>query len=126
MKTLVKVFYWTPRILCIVAVLFVSMFALDSFAPGLTIWQQIGAFLIHLIPSFALIAILILAWKWELIGGIIFTTIGVITSPLIFRFNYNMNHSVGASLTTIVLITFPFIVVGVLFILSHSKRKELR
>ncbi len=51
MKTIVKILYWAPRILCIMAILFISMFALDSFEPGLNIWQQIGAFLIPLIPT---------------------------------------------------------------------------
>jgi len=65
MKTSIKILHWTPRIICILAILFISMFAIDSFAPDLTIWQQLGGFLIHLIPSFILIAILIIAWKWK-------------------------------------------------------------
>ena len=67
METKVKVLHWLPRIICILAILFVSMLALDSFAPGLTIWQQLGAFLMHLIPSFVLLVFLVIAWKWELI-----------------------------------------------------------
>jgi hypothetical protein len=35
-----------------------------------------------------------------------------------------MNHSIGASLMVILVITFPFIVVGGLFILSHFLRKK--
>ena len=124
MKTTSGVIYWLPRILCILAILFVSMFALDAFAPGLTIWQQIGDFLIHLIPSFVLLAFLIVAWKWELIGGILFTIIGIVMSPFIFRHNFAMNHSISMSLFVILMITFPFIVVGVLFIASYFKNKK--
>jgi len=32
------------------------MFALDAFSPGLTVWQQIGAFLVHLVPTYILTA----------------------------------------------------------------------
>jgi len=88
MKKSIKVFHWLPRIICILAILFVSVFALDAFSPELTIWQQIGGFLMHLIPSFILLAFLIVAWKWEYIGGIIFAIIGLIMSPFVFVMNY--------------------------------------
>jgi len=124
MKTSIKILHWTPRIICILAILFISMFAADSFAPELTFWQQIGGFMMHLIPSFILITLLIVAWKWEYIGGIIFIVIALGLSPFVFMLNYNMNHSVGMSLGIIMVITFPFLVVGVLFIISHFMKKK--
>ena len=124
MKTSIKILHWTPRIICILAILLVSMFALDAFESNQTIWQQIGDFLIHLIPSYVLIACLLIAWKWELIGGIIFTLIGVGFSPFIYQHNYNMNHSIWISLGIISLITFPFILVGVLFNINHFIKKK--
>lgn len=121
----IQLFYWLPRILCILAILFVSMFALDAFAPGLTIWQQLGAFFMHLIPSLVLLACLIVAWKWEFAGGIIFTLIGLGLSPFIYNLNHSRNHfSVGASLGVVMTITFPFVVVGVLFIVSYFRKKS--
>ena len=125
MKTSIRLIHWIPRVICILAILFVSMFALDAFAPELTIWQQLGAFLMHLVPSFILIALLIVAWKWELIGGVIFTVIGLVLSPIVFQHNYTMNQSIGMSLFIILMITFPFIVVGVLFIISHYMKKKV-
>ncbi len=125
MKTSTRVFHWLPRIICILAILFVSLFAADAFTPGLTIWKQLGGFLIQLIPSLILLAFLIVAWKWELIGGIIFVVIGLVTSPLVFMLNHNRNHfSICASLIDVLIITFPFIVVGVLFIISNSLKKK--
>jgi hypothetical protein len=125
METSIRVFHWLPRIICILAILFVSLFAADAFASGLTIWQQLGGFLIQLIPSFILLAFLIVAWKWEFIGGIIFVVIGLVTSPLVFILNHNRNQlSIGASLKNVLMITFPFIIVGVLFIISNSLKKK--
>ena len=124
MKTSVRLFHWLPRILCILAILFISLFAADAFAPGLTIWQQLGAFLIHLIPSFILLAFLFIAWKWEFIGGIIFMVIGLAFTPVIFMFNYNRNHSIWLSLVIILTITIPFVVVGILFLISHRQKKK--
>ena len=119
MKSPVPYFRWIPRIFCILAIMFISMFALDSFESGLTIWQQLGAFAMHLIPSIILLAFLIIAWKWELAGGIFYLVIGICLSPFIFSMNYHNNHSVWMSLGIILLITFPFIVVGALFIVSY-------
>ena len=124
MKTSIRVFHWLPRIICILAILFISYFAADAFAPGLTIWHQLGSFFIHLIPSFILLAFLIIAWKWERIGGIIFMVIGLVLSPFVFMLNYNRNHSIGLSLSIILMITIPFVLVGILFMVSHSLKKK--
>ncbi|MBT8301374.1 MAG: hypothetical protein KJO63_08600 [Maribacter sp.] len=124
MKKSVKVFHWLPRISCILVILFISMFALDAFNPEKTIWQQLVAFSIHLIPSFILLIFLIIAWKWEYIGGLIFIIIGLGLSPFIFMHNYKMNQSIGMSLGIIMAITIPFAIVGILFILSHFQKKK--
>ena len=124
MKNSAKIFYWAPRIICITAILFISLFALDAFSPELSFWAQIGGFLMHLVPSFILLAILILAWKKEFIGGILFMIIGLGLSPIVFSHNYRMNHSIFMSLGIILTITIPFVIVGILFIISHFKQKK--
>jgi hypothetical protein len=124
MKTNNKKLYWLPRIICVLAILFVSLFALDAFDSNLTIWQQLGTFAIHLIPSFILVIFLVIAWKWEMVGGIIFLVLGIALSPIIFMKNYNMNNSIGMSLVIILTITIPFIIVGGLFIANHIKKKK--
>jgi hypothetical protein len=122
--TLIKIVYWTPRLLCILAILFISLFSLDAFSPGLTLWQQLGAFFMHMIPSFVLAALLAYAWRNEKTGGIIFLLFGLIFSPFIFNWNYRMNGSVWLSLGIIATITFPFVLVGILFLVHHSMRSK--
>lgn len=126
MTTAARVLHWLPRSLCILAILFVSTFALDAFAPGLTVWQQLGAFLIHLIPSFVLLALLLIAWKWELAGGIALAVAGLALSVPVFLLNYRRTHSAGMCVGIVLMLTFPFMVVGVLFIMSHSHKRRLR
>ena len=127
MKIKIKFFHWLPRILCILAILFVGMFALDAFSPGRSFWEQVGGFFMGLIPSLALTIFLLIAWKWEKIGGIIFILIGLATSPFIFNHNYQMNHSVGMSLSIILMINLPFVIVGILFLLnSFLKKREMK
>jgi len=124
MKISLRLLYLAPRILGILATLFISIFALDAFRQGLSIWQQLAGFAIHLIPSLILLIVLIVAWKRELAGGIIFTLIGLVFTPIVFYHNYNLNHSVWISLGIIIMVTFPFIVTGVLFIIYHFIRKN--
>ncbi len=127
MKTKIKIMHWTPRILCILAILFLEMFALDSFDSRFTLGQQLVAFLMHSIPSIVLLIIFFLAWKKELIGGIIFILIGAGFSPLIYIHNYEMNNSVWTSLFIVLALNFPFVLTGGLFIISNIlKKKEAR
>ncbi len=114
-----KIIHWLPRVLCILAILFISLFALDSFDPKLPASRQWQEFFMHLIPSFILIIILIIAWKWELVGGTILAILGLGFTPYIFTGNYHHNHSIWTSLAIIAIITLPFVITGGLFILSH-------
>ena len=117
-------FPWIPRVLCILAILFISMFALDSFAPGLTIWEQIRDFLIHLIPTYVLLAALAVAWKWEKIGGIVLMSIGLGLSPFVFYMNWQRTGSFWVALGIILVINLPFVVIGSLFLISNYVRKK--
>lgn len=119
-----QIFHGLPRVLCILAILFISMFAMDSFDPALSLGKQITGFLIHLIPSYILTALLLIAWKSEKVGGIIFILIGVIFTPIVFLQNYNMNQSIGMSLLINLMITMPFVLVGVLFLMSHRIKRR--
>ena len=125
MKTSTRVLHWTPRILCILAILFISLFSLDSFSSERTFLQNTTAFLIHNLPSFVLLAILIIAWKWEKVGGIILTIIGIAFSVFIFVFNYKRNHfPVMTCLLQTLAVAIPFVLAGILFILSHTRKKK--
>ena len=72
-----NVLYWTPRILMIVFILFISLFALDAFNGDNSLTSKIGSFLIHMIPSVVLVILLLLSWKREWIGGIVFFLLGI-------------------------------------------------
>ena len=125
MKKNLKLLHWLPRILCMLAIIFISIFAADAFAPGLTIGQQLRDFFMHLIPSYILLAFLLIAWRWEFVGGILFMLIGLVTSPFIFMVNYNRNHfPLGQCIGIVMLINFPFVLVGILFIFSHLQKKK--
>ena len=125
MNTTTKLVRIAPRVLCIIALLFISIFALDAFDSRMPLSQQIDNFLIHLIPTFILAIFLLVAWKWELIGGLIFVLIGAAFSPIVYHINHSRNHfPATTSLGIVLLVTFPFILVGGLFLLSHFLKKQ--
>jgi hypothetical protein len=72
-----------------------------------------------------LIALLVVAWKWELIGGIIFVLIGIGLAPTLFIHNYHINHSIWMSMLVILMLNAPFIIVGVLFVVNHYKKRQI-
>jgi len=124
MKPLTKVTHWVPRILCILAILLVSMFAIDAFGPGQTIWHQISDFIIHLVPSLVLITLLVIAWRYEKTGGIIMAVAGTIFCIWLFRANYRHNHFFWRSFSIMMAMAFPFALSGILFIISHYLKKK--
>ncbi len=126
MKPYQKILRWTPRILCIIAILFISMFAFDAFSPEMTIWQNLGSLLMHLLPSFVLIAFLVVAWTWELTGGILIALVGLAATPFIYNLNFQRTHSVSTSVGVILMVTLPFIITGVLFIISYYVNRKTR
>lgn len=65
-------FYWLPRCVAILFILFLSLFALDVFSGNSSFGVVIVGFLIHLIPSYVLLLALVFAWKREKIGGFLF------------------------------------------------------
>ncbi len=124
-KTSVKFLRWIPRIICILVILFVSLFAGDTIEEGRSIWLNAGALFIHLIPTIILLSILLIAWKYELIGGIILTVVGIAFSGIVFSMNFSRFHSAGKSLGIAAMICLPFVIAGILFIASHyAKKKE--
>lgn len=124
MKPYQKIFRWTPRVLCIIAILFISMFAFDAFSPEMTFWQNLGSLLMHLLPSFVLIALLVVAWKWELAGGILITLVGLATAPFIYNLNFQRTQSVSTTIGAVLIVNLPFIVIGILFIVSYFLNRK--
>lgn len=110
-----KFLYWTPRILAILGILFMLLFSLDCFNPDETLKNQLVCLFMHNIPAFVCIAALLIAWRWELIGGIIFIVF-FIAAAIFFR-------SFAGNPASLVVIS-PFLVTGALFIFSDRESKR--
>jgi hypothetical protein len=105
-----KLLYWIPRVFTILAIIFMLMFSFDSFGGNESIAKKLLGFLMNNIPVIILIVILIVAWKNELIGGLLFV-VAFIAGSIFFR-SFTGNPG---SLVVII----PFLITGILFILYH-------
>ena len=64
------------RIIAGLGIAFISLFALDVFGSGSAIDVAIGL-VMHLMPSFVLLAILALSWRWPMVSGLAFLAISI-------------------------------------------------
>jgi len=73
-----KIIYWLPRVLAIVFIFFLALFALDVFGEGYKFGELLVVLFMHLVPNFILLILLIIAWKREKLGGYLFILISII------------------------------------------------
>ena len=107
--------FWIPRIIGIHAIAFMVMFSIDVFGGNEPLTKKLLGFLIHNIPALILIAALIIAWKREFIGGILFI-VSFLAGCYFFK-------SFAGNLGSLVVIS-PFLLIGILFILNSAITKK--
>ncbi len=109
--------FWVPRILCILFAIFVSLFAFDVFGEGYSFWKTILALLIHLIPTGIILVVLAVSWRWEWVGAIIFSALGVLYIVMFWgRFKWPVY----------LMMSGPLFLVGFLFLINWLYRKQIR
>ncbi|MBN2762248.1 MAG: hypothetical protein JXR41_04085 [Bacteroidales bacterium] len=107
---IIRILYWFPRILAICAILFMMMFSLDVFGGTDTAGKKIAGFLMHNIPTFLLLMALIIAWRSEKSGGLIF---------ILLFFALGIFYKSFSGNTGSLVILFPVLLTGIMFII-HS------
>lgn len=80
-----KFVYWAPRILSIIFIVFLAVMSLDVFSSELSFWQTMGALFMHNLPALVLLIVLLISWKYEIVGGIAFILAGALYLILVFR-----------------------------------------
>jgi hypothetical protein len=108
----VKLLLWSPRVLGILACLFLSLFAFDAFGGDKTLTQALTGFGIHVSPVLILLAVVAVSWRWEWVGAVVFTGVAV-------GYAYIARNHVS----WIAVISGPLLGVGVLFFWSWRHRR---
>lgn len=112
-----KTVQWTARILTGVAILFMFIFSLDVFEGGGSFGTKILGFLVHNIPVFIYALLLVLSLKKEMAAGIL-----IIAVTLVLMLKFRVFSSNIAALV----IFIPFLVSGILFLISWYITKSKR
>ena len=123
-KKISKFVRWTPRILSIAFILFLMLFSLDIFDMKLGFWGTIAGLFMHNIPALFLLIILIISWKHEIVGGIVFILAGILyIARLLMTILMNPPpqwYMLSWSLT----IAGPAFLIGILFLIGWFKKKK--
>lgn len=112
--TSARLLLWSPRVLGILACVFLSLFALDAFNEGKTFSQALPALAIHVAPALLLLTVVAASWRWEWVGGIAFVALAVAYVTI-----------ARGRLDWILVISGPFLIVGTLFLWSWRFHGEL-
>ncbi len=113
-----RVLFWTPRVLCILLAVFLSVFALDVFGEGHGFWQTVGALLLHLVPVYFVVIVLVIAWRWEWVGAILFIALALLYPVMMWGRQFHWSAYLA--------ISGPLLSVGVLFLFNWIYRTQLR
>lgn len=120
-----KILFWTPRVLAILFILFLSLFSLDVFDQNnnYSFGETLLALFMHNIPSLVLIIFLVIAWKWEWVGALGFFLFAIIYMAFIIRKILNTGFEVYY-LSWFLTISGPAIIVGLLWWMNWNKKKK--
>ncbi|MGA2113644.1 MAG: hypothetical protein ABSH56_02700 [Bryobacteraceae bacterium] len=118
-----RTLFWAPRLLSILFIAFIGMFALDVFGENLGFWKTLLALTIHLVPSLVLIGALAVAWRWEWIGAVIYTAAGTLYVVMLLP---RRLPPPSIKLLWIAMIALPAFVIGALFLVNWLKHDQLR
>ncbi len=116
-----KFIFWVPRLLAILFILFLVMFSLDIFEGNYGFWGTIFGLLVHNLPALILLIVLIISWKHELIGAVIFSLGGlvyIISLVMSSSFEWYM-------LSWSITIAGPAFLIGILFLIGWLQKKKL-
>ena len=107
---MVKLLSWLPRILALLFNALLVVLSLDSFSGDTSFGQQILGFLVHLIPAFLVGAGLVLAWRYRVLGGLLFLVLGMV---------FTIYFGTYQSTSHFLLISLPLFISGLLFMASQ-------
>ena len=118
-----KLLFWAPRVLAILFILFLAMFSLDIFGNNYTFWETVVGLFMHNILSIILLIVLIISWKYELVGAIAFILGGILYLAWVLR-NVILTGFEWYYLAWALQISGIAFLVGILFLVGWKKRRD--
>ena len=104
---------WSARIAACAVCLFLSLFALDAFGIGKPLGEALPDFAIHLAPVVVLLAVVAVSWRWEWVGGVVFTCLAA-----------GYGYFARDHISWILGISVPLLLVGLLYLWSWRAGRD--
>jgi len=117
-----KLLFLLPRILTILFLCFLALFSLDVFGMEGTLLEKIGGLFIHNIPTFILLGVLIVAWKFEFFGAVVFLLAALFYIGMALRNAPNIFMALSWS----IIIAGPALLISFLFFLNWKNKRKQR
>ncbi len=100
------------------------LFSLDVFEGNYGFWGTIIGLLMHNIPVFILLIILLISWKYEIVGGIAFILAGLLYSGISIARVIMSNPVEWYMLSWSLTIAGPAFLIGILFLIGWFRKKK--
>jgi len=104
---LAKIIHCAPRVAALLIIFFIGLFSLDVFGTGAPPLEVLAGFLIHNLPSIALLVLLIFAWKRPVVGFVAFLIAAAAFAVFFVRDIY--------ALPNLLLFVLPILLIASLF-----------
>ncbi len=94
--------------------------SLDIFDLKVGFWQTVVGLFMHNVPTLILLVVLLISWKYEIAGGIVFIAAGlayIISLLLNSKFEWYM-------LSWSLMIAGPAFLIGILFLMNWFEKKK--
>jgi hypothetical protein len=115
-----RILRWSPRVLALTFGAFITLFALDAFSESNGFVEMLVGFTIHLLPTFLVLGIVMISWKREWIGAILFTVLAILYVASVWE-RYQLRWW-----SSYLLIGGPMLVVAVLYGVNWILRDQIR
>lgn len=70
--------YWTPRLLALVCTLVAGLLVADARRVSTGFWGIALTLVLQLLPVWLILIALVIAWRWEKVGGAVFLALGAL------------------------------------------------
>jgi hypothetical protein len=107
MKPESSIILWSARLLALAIGVFLALFAVDEWTSEKPPSRALTGVVLHLLPSAAMLAVVVLSWRRQWIGGLVFVALAVAYAVIVrFRLDW------------VLAISGPLLAAGLLFLWS--------
>ena len=107
----------------IIFILSLLLLSLDVFAEGLSFWETALGLFMHNIPALVLLIALLISWKYEIVGGIVFILAGIFYIAWLLMTAITTSFEWYYLLWAIQVSGIAFFI-GILFLVNWFKKKK--